>query len=337
MKKSTLAIMIAALVAVLLLSSALILVPGGVKDIIRKQAGLGSGRPIAIMVENSFAARPQSGLYRADVVFEVVDEYGITRFVAVYSSQDAGIVGPMRSSRPYYAEIAKSFDPIYAFFGTYPQNYAYIESLGMYTMSAMTDGSGLSSIVGLCPYWRDSSRSKAIEHTALTSTVKIKGKAQAVGYPLDGNGIPFNYKGDADEGSRGGVNNVFIDFGTPAYSPKGFNVNFKYDRASNSYLRYQGGKPHVDHETGGIISVKNVVVLITDIEGPIDQYKHMNVRTMGSGQAFYFIDGNAVEGTWERGGLGDPFRFFDGNGNEVALNAGNTWVSMVMPGKVGWQ
>jgi len=120
-------------------------------------------------------------------------------------------------------------------------------------------------------------------------------EAQAVGYPMDGNGIPFNYKGDADEASRGGVNNVFIDFGTPAYSPNGFNVNFKYDRASNSYLRYQGGKAHIDRETGGIISVKNVVVLITDIEGPIDQYKHMAVRTTGSGQAFYFIDGNAVD------------------------------------------
>jgi len=337
MKKSTLIIIVAVLVAVLLASSALVIIPGGVKDIIRQQAGMANVRPIAIMVENSFAARPQSGLYLADVVFEVVDEYGITRFVAVYASQDAGIVGPVRSSRPYYAEIAKSFDPVYGFFGTYPQNYAYIQSLGMYTMSAMTDGSGLSNIVGLMPYWRDSSRSKAIEHTALTSTVKIKEKSQAVGYPMEGNGIPFNYKGDADEGCRGGVNNVYIDFGTPAYSPNGFNVNFKYDRASNSYLRYQGGKAHVDHETGAIISVKNVVVLITDIEGPIDQYKHMNVRTTGSGQAFYFIDGNAVEGTWERGGVADAFRFIDGSGNEVALNAGNTWVSMVMPGKVVWE
>src|SRR4030042_5417233 len=104
MKKSTLAIIIAVLVAVLLVSSALVIIPGGVKDIIRQQAGLGGGRPIAIMVENSFAARPQSGLYLADVVFEVVDEYGITRFVAIYNSNDAPVVGPVRSSRPYYAE-----------------------------------------------------------------------------------------------------------------------------------------------------------------------------------------------------------------------------------------
>jgi hypothetical protein len=337
MKKTTLAILISILAVILVFSSALVIMPQGVKGAVKEIAGLGSGRPVAIMVENSFSARPQSGLYLADVVFEVVDEYGITRFVAIYCRQDASIVGPFRSSRPYYAEIAKSFDPIYCFFGTYPHCYQYIESLGMHTMSAMTDNSGMSNIVGLCPYWRDWNRSEVQEHTAFTSTISIKQKAQEVGYSLDGNGIPFSYKGDAPEGDRGNVNDVFIDFGTPAYSPKGFNVNFKYDRNSNSYLRYMGGSPHIDHETGQIISVKNVVVLITDVAGPIDQYKHMSVRTTGSGQAFYFLDGNAIEGTWERGGIADPFTFKDGSGNILSLNVGNTWVSMVMPGKVGWQ
>ena len=333
----TLMVLAAVLCALLIFGSAMILAPEGAAGLIKKQNSMGGGRPVAIMVENSFAARPQSGLYLADVVFEVVDEYGITRFVAVYNTKDAPIVGPFRSSRIYYAEIAKSFDPIYCFFGTYPQCYQYIESLGMYTMSAMSDRSGLSSITGICPYWRDWNRSSVQEHTAFTSTLQIKQRAQEVGYSLDGNGIPFSYKGDAPADQRGGVGNVYIDFGTPAYSPRGFDVNFKYDAASNSYLRYMGGKPHVDHETGQIISAKNVVALITDITGPIDQYKHMAVRTVGSGQAFYFIDGKAVEGYWERGDLASPFIFKDSGGNQIQLNAGNTWVSMVMPGKVGWQ
>ena len=75
-------------------------------------------RPIAVMVENTPDARPQSGLVNADVVFEVEDEYGITRFVAVFSSYDADLVGPVRSARPYYAEIAASFDP-YMFSGVH--------------------------------------------------------------------------------------------------------------------------------------------------------------------------------------------------------------------------
>jgi len=337
MKRSTLVVFISILTILLLISSAWVMAPEAVQSKVKEWAGLCNARPIAIMVENSAAARPQSGLQNADVVFEVVDEYGITRFVAIFGSKDAGIVGPFRSSRPYYAEIAKSFDPIYLFFGTYPECYKYIQDLGMYTMSAMTDRSGLSSIVGTAPYWRDWNRSKVQEHTAFTSTIAVKQKAMEFGIPLEGNGMPFSYKGDAAEGDRGGINNVFIDFGTPAYSPRGFNVNFQYDRNSNSYLRYMGNGPHIDHESGQIISVKNVVVLITDIVGPIDQYKHMSVRTTGSGQAFYFIDGNAVEGTWERGGVADRFILRDGSGNEVSLNAGNTWFSMVMPGKVGWQ
>src|SRR5258708_10503791 len=41
-------------------------------------------RPIAVMVENYPAARPQSGLVDADMVYETVTEGGITRFMAVF-------------------------------------------------------------------------------------------------------------------------------------------------------------------------------------------------------------------------------------------------------------
>jgi hypothetical protein len=336
MKKSNVLIVVAILSIILLFGSAFILLPSGVQSRIKQMAGLTNTRPIVIMVENSAAARPQSGLGAADVVVEAVDEYGITRFVTVFATRDAGIVGPIRSSRPYYAEIAKSFDPIYVFFGTYPECYKYIQDLGMYTMSAMTDASGQSSIVGLAPYWRDWNRSSIQEHTAFTSTIAIKQRAATVGYPLDGNGIPFSYKGDAAEPDRGGISNIYIDFSTDTFAPRGFNVNFKYDRNSNSYLRYMGGAPHVDHETGQIITVKNVIVLTTDVLGPVDKYNHMNVRTTGSGQAYYFIDGNAVQGSWERGGVGDPFTFKDSNGDVVSLNAGNTWISIIQPGKVSF-
>ncbi|MBN1299441.1 MAG: DUF3048 domain-containing protein [Actinobacteria bacterium] len=343
MKKIIISVFILVLSTVLLMGTAMMILPGmpakspqGVQNDGDIYA-MGSGRPIVVMVENSLAARPQSGLHLADVVFEVVAEYGITRFVTVFNTRDASIVGPFRSARPHFAEIARSFDPIYCFFGTYPQCYQYIESLGMHALSAMADNSGLSSIAGGCPYWRDWNRSKVQEHTAFTSTLQIKQRAQEMGYSLDGNGIPFEYKGDAPEGQRGGVSNIYVDFGTEAYSPRGFNVNFKYDMASNSYLRYMGGKAHTDYETGQIISVKNVLVLTTDIQGPVDQWKHMNVRTTGSGQGFYFIDGQAIQGIWERGSAANPFVFKDSNGKTVKLNAGNTWVCMVMPGKVGWE
>ena len=41
---------------------------------------------IAIKVENSSAARPQSGLEDAEIVFEEIVEGGVTRFLALFSN-----------------------------------------------------------------------------------------------------------------------------------------------------------------------------------------------------------------------------------------------------------
>ncbi len=41
-------------------------------------------RPLTVMIENHEDSRPQSGIMRADVVYEAVAEGGITRFLGVY-------------------------------------------------------------------------------------------------------------------------------------------------------------------------------------------------------------------------------------------------------------
>ncbi len=291
---------------------------------------LGAGtRPVAVMVENSFAARPQSGLILADVVFEVVDEYGITRFVAIYNSNNAPMVGPVRSARPYYAEIARGFDPIYAFFGTYPECYKAIENMNMYVLSAMPDRSGNSSITGQAPYWRDWNRSSIQEHTAFMSVAKLREKASQLGYPLEGNGIPFPYKSETPMSARGNISNIHIDFSTQAYSPRGFDVDYTYIKNGNYYLRYMGGNAHRDYNSGNQITAKNIVVMVTDILGPLDKYGHMDVRTTGSGAAYIFLDGKAICGSWQRGSVYEPFIFTDNSGSRISFNGGSTWISIV--------
>ena len=302
--------------------------------------GVNNSRPIAIMVENAPDSRPQSGLHLADVIFEVVDEYGVTRFVVIYSSHDAEIVGPVRSARRYYAEIARSFDPIYVFFGTYPECYKIIEDMGLDVLSAIGDTSGNSSITGQASYWRDWERSSVQEHTALMSTLKLKEDAKRVGFSLEGGNSPFRFKLDANESERGTISDINIDFSTTVYSPSGYDVNFKYDKNENNYLRYMGGSPHKDRESGEQIKVKNVIVMITDIEGPIDAANHMAVRTTGTsdiGKAYFFMDGKVIEGTWGRSSIFDPFTYKDKDGNIILFNRNSieqspsvtTWVAMV--------
>lgn len=289
---------------------------------------VGNSRPIAVMVENSPDSRPQSGLIYADMVYEAVDEGGVTRYVAVFSSNDAEIIGPVRSARIYYAEIARNFDPIYAFWGTYTDAYKVIKDLGLDVLTPLGDQFGNSTIVAnTSSGWRDTSRSNITEHTAFMSTIKLKEDAENLGYSLEGGQSPLRFKIDAVDSERGDISDITINFSNDTYR-----VDFEYNRENNNYLKFTGGVPHTDYETGKQIAVNNVIVMITNIEGPIDQYGHMAIRTTGTsdiGKAFFFMDGNVIEGTWERTSVFDPFKYKDDDGNIVLFNRGFTWVALI--------
>ncbi len=78
-------------------------------------------RPALVMIENSPDARPQSGLSRADVIYEAVAEGGITRFMGVFycGAQAAlGKVAPVRSARMYFVNLATEYNtPVYVHVG----------------------------------------------------------------------------------------------------------------------------------------------------------------------------------------------------------------------------
>jgi len=288
-----------------------------------------NSRPFAIMVENTPDARPQSGLINADVVFEVVDESGITRFVAVFSSYDSDLVGPVRSARPYYAEIARSFDPVYVFWGTAPIFYKVVENLGLDYLSPLGDQSGNSSIAANfvdgngVDSKRDSSR--VAPHNAYVFTPKLKELASKQGYKLEGGGqSSFHFKLDAPESDRGDISKITIDYSIPEYKSL-----YEYDSKNNNYVKSVAGSPSTDRESGEQIAVNNVIVMVTDIKNSGDSSGHMIVRTTQEGEAFYFFDGKIVEGTWSRSSALDPFTFKDKNGNVVLFNRGHTWVGVI--------
>jgi hypothetical protein len=307
----------------------------GVADVISDNINIFSGleisdkvldsRPLAIMVQNNPKARPHSGLIYADLVFELVAEGGITRFIAVFSSFDADIIGPVRSGRIYFAEVARSLDPIYTFWGTYPEAYEAIKNMDMDAL----DANSTAYINYTSAGWRDPSRNDALEHTAFIDTYGIKKDAEKYGYSLEGGQSPMAFKVDAPAEQRGNVSEITVDF-----SSESFLAGFSYDREANRYLKFLAGQPHSDFETGKQISLSNIVVLITDIDGPIDSYGHMLVRSTGTGvigqnKAYYFMDGKVIEGTWIRESVYEPFMFKDQEGEQVLFNRGSTWICII--------
>jgi hypothetical protein len=285
-----------------------------------------NSRPFAIMINNAPEARPQSGLNKADIVMEVVDEGGITRMIGIFSSNSVDVIGPIRSARQYYAELARMFDPIYVFWGTYPEGYKLIQNMDMDVLTPLGDGTGASSITANISdgkdAWRDSSR--VAPHNAYSSTEKLKAAAENNGYSLQGGQSPLNFKLDAADDKKGSTGSIKIDFSTATFAS-----DFKYDKSSNKYLKSIGGNPNIDRESKEQLSFNNVVALVTDIANSGDSAGHMVVRTTGSGKAFFFFDGNVVEGAWERQSVTDAMQFKDSSGNNVLFNRGSTFIGLV--------
>nr|MBA3947352.1 DUF3048 domain-containing protein [Herpetosiphonaceae bacterium] len=84
-------------------------------------------RPWMVMIDNHPDAYPQSGLDKAAMVFEGLAEYGITRYIATYAegwTPEAQQIGPVRSTRAYFAQWAEAFHPVYVHAGGSPDGLA---------------------------------------------------------------------------------------------------------------------------------------------------------------------------------------------------------------------
>jgi hypothetical protein len=67
-------------------------------------------RPVHVRVGNDPGARPQVGLGAADLVYEEVVEWWVTRYTAVYLSQAPEMVAPIRSARLINTQLTRQYD-----------------------------------------------------------------------------------------------------------------------------------------------------------------------------------------------------------------------------------
>lgn len=130
-------------------------------------------RPVAVMINNAPAARPQSGLAEADMVYEVLAEGGITRLVAIYQSYHGdATIGPVRSIRPYLITLGETVNGLLVHAGGSTDAYAILQNGGKQHLDEITNASA--------PFWRDSSRKAP--HNLYTNEQKLRKAAADKGY-----------------------------------------------------------------------------------------------------------------------------------------------------------
>ncbi len=294
-------------------------------------------RPLGIMIENHTEARPHSGLSFADVVYEAVAEGGITRFMAVYHCQDAGITGPVRSARTYYLDFISEYgdSPLYAHVGgaNTPGPANALGQIEDYGWAGYNDLNQFS--VGFPTFRRDEARAGrpvATEHTMYTTTSKLWEVAKDRGLTdvnedgdaWDAHFVAYKFKEDASSGSRPSAQTIHIEHWR---NQPNFAIDWKYDPASNNYLRNNGGEPHNDRNTKKQITAKNVIVLYLTESRANDGYEgnlHLLYGTKGTGKATIFMDGKQINGTWEKNGRTGR-TILTANGSEVKFNPGTQW------------
>ncbi len=299
-------------------------------------------RPLGVMIENHKAARPQSGLSSADIVYEAVAEGGITRFLAVFYCKDASYVGPVRSARIYFLKFLEGYgkNPLYAHVGG-ANTDGPADALGYISELGWSSYNDLNQFSVPFPYfWRDYERLKnvATEHTVYISTKKLwqyaKDKRGLTN--VDDKGVRWDkgfsawkFEDDTKQADRGTVSK--IDFGFWDNLASDFSVVWNYDIKTNSYKRVNGGVPHVDKNTGKQLEAKNVVVMFAKESPANDGYEggHLLYKNVGSGEMIFFKNGQVVKGTWSRESAEDQIKFFDSSNNEISLVRGQVFIEML--------
>ena len=271
-----------------------------------------SNRPVAIMINNlKMAQAVQTGVNKADIVYETEVEGGITRLMAVYQDlASVGQIGSIRSARYPYVDLALGHDAVYIHRGQDPT----------YCAPHLKDINDID--VDSNKYAKRISNGLSSEHTLYTF-----GDTLWAGIKKEG----FDTKASSNEPWQ-----TFADEESPVTLPDGactsvsvpfstsYKTGFTYSADTGLYTRLFGGNVVKDYKTGESTEVTNVFVLLTSISNYSDG-KHRKVDLVG-GDGYYISNGTYTFIKWSKGNSKNGFTFTDTEGNPITVNAGKSWV-----------
>ncbi len=265
---------------------------------------------IGVKIDNSSEARPQTGLTKADIVYDIIVEGGITRLLVVFQSTDAARIGPVRSARTSDISIMAGFNmPIFAYSGG---NDGVLAAVREAPMISMTESSQPAAFV------RDEGR--FAPHNLYTSTAGLyRAGGEEAGVPK----AQFQFRDPGEPSALGraaSAVSVNIGFESVTYSWNGAS----WDRATN-------GVPTAD-TTAGQVSPQNVIVQFTNYSASPADASSPDALTVGSGDVWILTDGKIIEGRWARSSATTPVQYLDANNNQIPLSPGQTWVELPRPG-----
>lgn len=292
--------------------------------------------PLAVMINNIREARPSSGLDKAKLIYEVIVEGGITRYLLV-TDETEGVLGSIRSARPAFFELAAEWDAIYSYVGN--AEYVAVSPLVSHIVNLDASSSGGGA------YYRTSHR--VAPHNLYGSIAGLYdyvtnslGKGVTLDEPLDQIMIS---KVPVDRTALEAVLNVKpatnIDF---SYSSAKHGIisasthGYVYDEGLGAYLKYTDNNLLTEEQTGEIVPVKNVIFMKLP-HTLMSNGVHWSVAYTSAKNS----DGELIprEATLLTGGKAYPLEFtkeapeapinFTLNGEKLVLDKGLTFIQVL--------
>ena len=278
------------------------------------EAGIAERPAVTIKVDNTAKGRPQAGLDAADIIFEERVEGGTVRFLAVFHSDDADSVGPIRSVRSSDPPVVRPFGGVFVYSGGIP---AFDQAAKALPLTTVTESNHSDAF----HYRKDRSRPfKTYVETAKART-----------YAADGATPPGAFTTFLTED---------VEFAHPGAEPAvGLQVRFgsrttgqfDYDKKTKRWTRTSDGTPHT-LASGDQLAVDNVIVQFVSYRGTGQRDSSGSqvdeAVVTGEGEAWIFSRGKVVKGRWSKPSESAMTTFTDAAGNPVSLVPGKTWVSL---------
>ena len=273
-------------------------------------------RPIAIMVNNIDAAVPHRGLSAADVLYEVAVEGGITRMLAVFADPDnVPYTGPVRSVRHYYTDLAYPYDPILVHFGGSKPGKAAVSNRGMDNVDGL--------VYGTTFFYKDAERAhnRGVEHSYFINNEGIAQVCAKRGYSMEGEPVPPLTISQEPVTPPEPVSSAYVKFSGYA------NDQFDYNSETGLYEKQRKGQPHIDADTGEVLSFANVVILSTSITS----YDGGDLRevALNNGKGWLLTGGGMETIAWSKGSYENQFSFTRADGTAAQGNVGPTFIALI--------
>lgn len=268
---------------------------------------------LAIMVENSPQAVPQAGLEKAELVYELESEGGITRFMAFFYQQKAERIGPVRSARMSFYQIATAYALPYAHAGGSNEVLLELEQRNRRLLNL--------DEINTCEecFWR--SYDRKAPHNLYTSTDRLISRAEKVHFALQ---PLFRYEeGPAPENGTPATEIAFT------WGKGSQQVSWKWN--GTRYERLQAGQPHL-MESGTQLAADNLILLFTKYawDPKAQPNSGLNrITVVGNGSGYLLRGGMIYPLTWSKPSPAEHYRFLLTDGSLAKLAGGQTWIEVL--------